>query len=891
MSASPSVPIPGEPTKDRTLPLRSGSFLKVVHALRRIAFSRLMCIALFAWVALAAFAQKRLTIDQLQAKLTAASERHKPDAEIARQIATMELSEQLTEASLERLNLRLAPGAQTTKALAFLADRSAFLDPPVAELPGTAAPDSAAQQRMLDAARYYVARTLPRLPDFLATRTINRYDDSPQTPAKGGWPVRAGMHLAGTSSREISVRDETKSQAAKERSVASQEQNGLSSWGEFGYLPRVILSDTLQGTVTWSHWEQTAAGMAAVFHYAVPRSASHYEVIGSFTHGSSVHFDEQHWNDSPFRTTPAYHGSLWVEPATGTILRVSIEVDANDINLFRQMAVMVKYAPVQIGGREFICPVKSLASQLSIVDVNLVLGDGPTEWLNVASYTNYHRFASTTRILPNTQESQSSEPESAGELPRTVSAKPNETASAIEEATPAQSALLSSSSPLDSSTESPPTVAAPLAPAPAAPAPTVAARAESTPAVSAAQPANEPKTPATTIRLNVNRLLLPVVVRDKQGRAVGGLMKEDFQVFDNERPRAVSAFTVEDRHSSGGSGASNPTSGAVQTESADPAAQPQGLPQRITVFLFDDLHLSFEDMASAKKAATKALADTLTGTDMAAVVSMSGKTNSGLTRDRAKLQNAIVGLQPRLLFQADGADCPKIDYYQADLIENKHDPTALQDAMDQVMFVCTKGTPPGMAQGIAEGVARRILNLGNQDVQTSYATIGEYVRRIATLPGQRTLVLVSPGFISLEPGARTAESRVLDLAAQSNVTISALDARGLYTGTITASDDTRGRSPDLVADYRLTSMRLGEDTLGELSDGSGGTFLHNSNDLEAGFKSLIDAPEVVYVLELALDGVKTDGSYHRLKVKLNRDHLDLQARRGYFMPKPAKEKK
>jgi hypothetical protein len=33
---------------------------------------------------------------------------------------------------------------------------------------------------MLEATRNYVARTLPRLPNFLATRSINRYDDSPQ---------------------------------------------------------------------------------------------------------------------------------------------------------------------------------------------------------------------------------------------------------------------------------------------------------------------------------------------------------------------------------------------------------------------------------------------------------------------------------------------------------------------------------------------------------------------------------------------------------------------------------------------------------------------------------------------------------------------------------------
>jgi hypothetical protein len=611
---------------------------------------RLILLVVLAAMANPAGAGTRGTVAQLEQALTAAIAAHKPDTEIARQIASLELSERLTEASLNRLNIRLAPDALAAQALALLADRSAFLDPPVAELPGTAAPDGAARQRMLDAARNYVAQTLPRLPDFLATRTINRYDDSLQALKKGAWPVRAGLHLEDTSSREISVRNEREGQV-KQGSAASQEQSGLSTWGEFGFLPAVILTDTVKGKVTWSHWEQMAAGPAAVFHYAVPHSASHYEIVGTIAHGPKW----QPADASTVRTAPAYHGSLWVDPETGVVLRLSIEIGENEVGQFKRVAVMVQYAPVQIGGRNFICPVRSLALDLASAGVtsslfgNSGLADAPTEWLNVASYSGYHRFASTTRILADTPETQPEKPESASELPQATSPVPNETASAIESTTLPESGLPPSSSPLDSPTESAPTAPVPAVPAPTVPAPMVAPPTESTPAVSDAR-ANQPQTTGITLQVNVNKVLVPVVVRDKQGRSVSDLKKEDFQLFDNNKPRAISAFTVEQNGAPQGSAAGN-----AQTASTTSAAPPQ----RFIVLLFDDLHLSFVDLENAKKAGEKALDGLLEGSNQVAVLSLSGKVASGLTRDRAKLQEAILSLKSQGDYLHISEGCPK----------------------------------------------------------------------------------------------------------------------------------------------------------------------------------------------------------------------------------------
>jgi VWFA-related protein len=406
-----------------------------------------------------------------------------------------------------------------------------------------------------------------------------------------------------------------------------------------------------------------------------------------------------------------------------------------------------------------------------------------------------------------------------------------------------------------------------------------------------AQQTKEPEAAPFKIEVKVNKVLVPVVVRDTQRRAVGNLTKEDFQVFDKDKPQVISGFAVEKRSVA----ESSTESGNSAPVSPNTTLQSSAASQRFIAFLFDDMHLGADDLGQVQRLGIKMLAATLTGSDMAAVVSISGA-NSGLTSDRAKLEEAIMKLKQQPLYQRQDRQCPDIDYYEADLIANKHNGTALEAAVQQTL-ACANLDPQTMrnvAENLVRSTAANTLMIGDQDVRITLATLGEFVRKMGTLPGQRTLILVSPGFLTLTPEAMTGKTRILDLAAQSNVTISALDARGLYTTELGAGERGAGSAMAMQTGYESqshrASMALNEDVMAELADGSGGSYFHNSNDLEAGFKQLAAAPEYVYILELSLDNVKPDGAYHRLKVKVNRDNLQLQARRGYFAPKPEKGK-
>jgi hypothetical protein len=334
-------------------------------------------------------------VSQLEQALTAAAVAHKSDTDTVHLIHSMELSERLNEVTLARIGTQLKMSSGPSSALQLLADQSAFLDPPASEVPANPAPDDAAQQRMIEAARSYVAQMITRLPNLLATRTIKRYDDSPQANTEGGWAVREGLHLTYSSSGEVTVRNER-----NDASIAhANDENELTSWGEFGYLLGVILTDTMKGKVTWNHWEQIGGSQVAVFQYSVPGSASHYEVIETVNRSPRRSNRANQPNTSAIHTKAGYHGALWLDPSTGTISRVTIETDSKE--QFRRAAIMVRYGSVQIGDSRFICPVQSLAIYEAIADASASLSDAPTKWMNETVFSGYHRFAATTRILPD----------------------------------------------------------------------------------------------------------------------------------------------------------------------------------------------------------------------------------------------------------------------------------------------------------------------------------------------------------------------------------------------------------------------------------------------------------------------------------------------------------
>lgn len=409
-----------------------------------------------------------------------------------------------------------------------------------------------------------------------------------------------------------------------------------------------------------------------------------------------------------------------------------------------------------------------------------------------------------------------------------------------------------------------------------------------------------------TFKVNVKLVVVRVVIRDAQGHAVGNLRQEDFEIFDKGKPQVISQFEIEQP------GALSARARQLSLENKPlepPADQPTAsdkipvVPERFVAYTFDDVHLEFGDLARVREAAQRHFA-TLRPTDRAAILTTSGVTNLDFTDDRAKLHEALLRLQPRPInSNIFKQQCPEISYYQADLIVNKHDRDATQVAVleagecgPQLSSNHGVSTPLGNPAALVNALSAGVLSAGEHESRLSLGTLKDVVHKVSRMPGQRSIVLVSPGFIT--PDLEYEFTDIIDAAVRSQIVISALDARGLYTivpfgdashqPPVIAGDSMIGTSPPSTSKslIEIAAASAQDDLLAVLADSTGGIFFHNSNDFDEGFRRVAQAPEYSYVLAFAPQNLKLDGSFHTLKVKLkNPQKLTLQARRGYYAPK------
>ena len=391
------------------------------------------------------------------------------------------------------------------------------------------------------------------------------------------------------------------------------------------------------------------------------------------------------------------------------------------------------------------------------------------------------------------------------------------------------------------------------------------------------------------LKVTSNLVVVRVVVRDAQNKPVENLKKEDFKLFDRGKQQSITQFALEIPAAQPASPAAMVTSGQLSIALTPASA----LPQRFLALYFDDLNMSDATVIQAREAADRYLAANLQPGDRVGLFT-SGNSLSDFTGDPKQIHDALLKLKVSPVALRPH-DCPEISDYQAQQIiefdDERTDAWVLAIDQAQNDFRCHVPQPPERYIAV---MARRILEQSQNQARANLQELEKVVTYVARMPGQRIVVLVSPGFLSRSEQFDL--DQIMDRALHSQVVINSLDPRGVVNlmreGSVSHGYAPTGRGrANLDMQRRLDEARESEarDVLQEVAQGTGGQFIHNNNDLQAGFGVLAGAPS--YYLGFAPTDMKLDGKFHDLKVELAEKHagFSIQARRGYFAPKSEAE--
>jgi VWFA-related protein len=335
-----------------------------------------------------------VTVEQLEQLLGAIH--GESDAQVTHELSGLALTERLSSAKLSSWLSRVH-GEKARQALVGLADVSTFLDPPAAEIAQDPTPNASEQQHIVTMAAEYVRNAIPQLPNFYAKRTTVRYEDAPQFHEGNTLMSYAQLHKAESSKETVLYRNGAELVDSGKR--ANPKGRQLSTYGTFGPVLRLVQGlFAIPGNLAWSRWEQDEYGRRAVFRYTVPLTKSVYEAFGCCLPGGN--------GTLAFNIVAGYHGEIAIDPTSGAIIRLEAKADLKGFVPLARSDITVEYGPVEIGGKTYFCPVKSVSLMRSRSVVLLKEWDesfrtyGPyATTMNDITFDNYHVFRAESSVL------------------------------------------------------------------------------------------------------------------------------------------------------------------------------------------------------------------------------------------------------------------------------------------------------------------------------------------------------------------------------------------------------------------------------------------------------------------------------------------------------------
>ncbi|HEX3742682.1 MAG TPA: VWA domain-containing protein [Bryobacteraceae bacterium] len=391
-----------------------------------------------------------------------------------------------------------------------------------------------------------------------------------------------------------------------------------------------------------------------------------------------------------------------------------------------------------------------------------------------------------------------------------------------------------------------------------------------------------------TFRVQTNLVEVPVIVRDSSGHAIGNLKQENFHITDKGKRQEITKFTVETAGES--SAAGSLPKAAPRAAPAGAAATPPATPTRFVALVFDDLHLRIDDVQQVRAAVIKYLNTSLGPGDRVALVTTSGQHGVDFTADPLAIAGPLNQITSSPIAETSLSGCGAyVSYFQSVQVDREVGLHPMASDVSKSLALRLAVEEYGNFDNAVMAI-RDANTSGLQESRNTLAALRAVVRRMSAMPGQRTVLLASPGFF-IPFDLQRASDDLMSQTIHAKVLISVVDARGVWTNGVYSACQ-GGASDTVMRDktaFRDLEGHANTDELIAIAEDTGGTANFN-NDFFGGVQKAAAAPDYLYILGFVPDNLKLDGSFHALKVSVTSgEKFALQARRGYWAPKHAED--
>ena len=383
----------------------------------------------------------------------------------------------------------------------------------------------------------------------------------------------------------------------------------------------------------------------------------------------------------------------------------------------------------------------------------------------------------------------------------------------------------------------------------------------------------DPQQPSQpTFRTGIDFVRVDVIVTDRKGVPVVDLKPEEVEVFEDGDRQQVESFKLFKVDEIAETTPARPIRSVFDEESE--AQRPD---VRLFAFFLDDYHVRRGNAMRAR-------------TDLADFVrrSIAPQDMVGIMYPLTPTSDVVMGRNHEALARAlEQFDGRKYDYVARNQFEERYanyPAVVVEQIRNQVSLGALKGLIIKLG-GLREG--RKALILVSEGY-TNYLP-AQMRDPIASMPG-----LGNPNRGNEGYGDNMVEQRerfftqaemlsdlkdVYDLANKNNVSIYALDPRGLA-----AFEHDINEAVPFTMDQAM--LRNTMDSIRVLADETDGRAIVNRNDLAAGMRQIIRDSSAYYLIGYNSSQAPSDGKFHEIKVRVKRPGVEVRHRKGYWALTP-----